>query len=214
MMANLRRLAWQYDLSPEQTRQVEELCKSYRPLMLNLASRLYRLFIIDQAIEVQDLVQHGCIGVIEACMRHWKRNGTGKIPYINLFIKNKMLEFLMQNGRKKDLRGTPLLVIGVGESAMLEYYEARYSRVRFDDTVLDQVENRLDTDCMKKRWGCYVERLSSRDRVILELRLGKQQTLAEISEVVPLTRERIRQIVKHHVEQFGNMIKMEVPHEN
>jgi RNA polymerase sigma factor (sigma-70 family) len=168
----------------------------------------------------RDLAQEGIIGVIDAARRFKSGKNASFLTYASWWIKNRIRRYMHCNrsivkppvsymggchkdgsSRSKSIKEDFSLNADVKDSCF-QYVDALHSESHHvDEMVLQDFFNKAKE---------VISSFPERDRVIMFMKFGLDgnghKNLREISEVVGVTRERVRQVVSSRILQ----IRMEI----
>lgn len=193
---------------------VRELAEGNLLLVARIANRHK-----GQGVPLDDLIQEGNIGLLEAARNFRPNHERGFVPYASLWIRKYMNEAVAKTGR----------VIRLPHNQEYEIYKAKMrgedpdipTRVSLDkpigedkdstlaDMILNsmpQVEIEIEMEEIKFRVGVAVKNLKDRDREIVFDYFGINREYSlntkEIAEKHAMTNVRVSQIVKASLEKM------------
>lgn len=193
---------------------VRELAEGNLLLVARIANRHK-----GQGVPLDDLIQEGNIGLLEAARNFRPNHERGFVPYASLWIRKYMNEAVAKTGR----------VIRLPHNQEYEIYKAKMrgedpdipTRVSLDkpigedkdstlaDMILNsmpQVEIEIEMEEIKFRVGIAVKNLKDRDREIVFDYFGINREYSlntkEIAEKHAMTNVRVSQIVKASLEKM------------
>jgi len=149
--------------------------EEYLPLIKKIARR-YK----NKGVEIEDLIQEGFIGVIEAENRYREELNVPFFKYALYWIKKKMVEAIIKNSKQK---------IHVN-LATIEIIEKNRRENEFLDERKVNLENLLEIE-----------------RLILEKLFIEGKSLMEISKELKISREKVRQIKQKAIMRLKNFNK-------
>jgi RNA polymerase nonessential primary-like sigma factor len=135
--------------------------EEYLPLIKKVAKG-YR----NKGVELEDLIQEGFIGLIEAKRRYKEEFNVSFSKYSLYWIKKQMVEAIIRNSKQK---------------------------VHLDSRVFRIVEENKEDEFLDDR-TIYLENLPEIERLILEKLFIEEKTLKEVAKELNITREKVRQI--------------------
>lgn len=142
--------------------------EDYIGLVKSLASKYTKL-----GLSFDDLVQEGVLGLIEAKKRFDAKKETAFSTYASYWIKNKIIEAI-RNEKKSSL----------------------YS-VELNDTVLaDLKENEPEAMVKRENKISIPEDFPKLEKKVLDYYFNYDKTYNEISEILKISREKVRQQIK------------------
>ena len=134
--------------------------EEYLPLIKKVAKG-YK----DKGVELEDLIQEGFIGLIEAKRRYKEEFNVSFSKYSLYWIKKQMVEAIIRNSKQK---------------------------VHLDSRVFRIVEENKEGFLDDRK--IYLENLPEIERLILEKLFIEEKTLKEVAKELNITREKVRQI--------------------
>jgi RNA polymerase sigma factor (sigma-70 family) len=135
--------------------------EEYLPLIKKVAKE-YK----NKGVELEDLIQEGFIGLIEAKRRYKEEFNVSFSKYSLYWIKKQMVEAIIRNSKQK---------------------------VHLDSRVFRIVEENKEDEFLDDR-KIYLENLPEIERLILEKLFIEEKTLKEVAKELNITREKVRQI--------------------
>lgn len=120
-------------------------------------------------VPFEDLVQEGLIGLIDAHKRYDETKGASFSTYSSYWIKKRILEAL----KKEHIQSL--------------------GAVELDDRVIGRDENN-ENEYTVSESICLPEKFPDIEAKVIKLYFENQNTLNEISELLGISRERVRQV--------------------
>ena len=141
-------------------------------------------------LSTDDLVSEGCIGLMKAAAKYDPSRGKPFVTFAAPYIRRSIEEAIARLQTSADVRSTDeSLPVGSANNYTLLNVLEDVNAGKADETA---EENTLTDDLLRA-----MHVLSEREQRVLNLYYGngyERQTMAEIGEVMQLTRERVRQI--------------------
>jgi len=154
--------------------------------------------------DLEDLVSIGTIGLIKAINTYKMDKNIKLATYASRCIDNEILMYLRKMKRKK------------GEVSFEDSlsYDSDGNELHLEDvlgTDKDIVTKGLDDELDKKLMLEEIEKLSSRDKEIIELRYGlnkrKEMTQKDVAALLGISQSYISRIEKKVIKRLKNIIK-------
>ena len=197
---------------------VRELAENNLLLVVRIANRHK-----GQGVPLEDLIQEGNIGLLEAARNFRPNHERGFVPYASLWIRKYMNEAVAKTGR----------VVRLPHNQEYEIYKAKMrgedpdvpTRVNLDKPIGDdegstladvllrsmpEVEVEIELEEIKFRVGVAVKSLKDRDREIVFDYFGIDREYSlntkEIAEKHAMTNVRVSQIVRSSLEKMKSLL--------
>jgi len=180
--------------------------KDYEPLVIKEVMRYQRFY---REVALDDLLQQGRLGVIDASKKHDGR-ATPFGCFARIYIKSRMKRWI--DSHRSDVRVPSHLSKTV--HLTMASMDAPLGADDDSRTLADllPVDEQTTTEADKADRYALIQRvmkgLKKRERTILLLRFWEDKTLEETGEAVGVTRERVRQIEFSLLKRFRRSINM------
>ena len=155
--------------------------------------------------DLEDLVSIGTIGLIKAINTYRLDKNIKLATYASRCIDNEILMYLRKIKRKKS-------EVSFEDSLS---YDAEGNELHLEDvlgTDKDIVTKGLDDELNKNIMLAEIEKLSSRDKEIIELRYGlnqkKEMTQKDVANLLGISQSYISRIEKKVIKRLKNIIKI------
>ena len=155
--------------------------------------------------DLEDLVSIGTIGLIKAINTYRLDKNIKLATYASRCIDNEILMYLRKIKRKKS-------EVSFEDSLS---YDAEGNELHLEDvlgTDNDIVTRGLDDELNKNIMLAEIEKLSSRDKEIIELRYGlnqkKEMTQKDVAKLLGISQSYISRIEKKVIKRLKNIIKI------
>lgn len=197
---------------------VRELAEGNLLLVVRIANRHK-----GQGVPLEDLIQEGNIGLLEAARNFRPNHERGFVPYASLWIRKYMNEAVAKTGR----------IVRLPHNQEYEIYKAKMrgedpdvpTRVSLDkpigeekdstlaDVILNaapEIEMEIELEQIRFQVGVAVSSLNDRDREIVFDYFGINREYSlntkEIAEKHSMTNVRVSQIVKASLEKMKELL--------
>ncbi len=155
--------------------------------------------------DLEDLVSIGTIGLIKAINTYRLDKNIKLATYASRCIDNEILMYLRKIKRKKS-------EVSFEDSLS---YDAEGNELHLEDvlgTDNDIVTRGLDDELNKNIMLAEIEKLSSRDKEIIELRYGlnqkKEMTQKDVAKLLGISQSYISRIEKKVIKRLKNIIRI------
>jgi len=205
-------------LPPPLTREEEELLLVRLPsgdpaVRSMLIERNLRLVVYiarkfeNTGINIEDLVSIGTIGLIKAVNTFDPEKNIKLATYASRCIENEILMYLRRNNkiRSEVSFDEPLNIDWDGNELLLSDVLGTEN-----DTIYKNIEDQVDRKLLKKA----LEKLSERERTIMELRFGlageEEKTQKDVADLLGISQSYIsrleKRIIKRLRKEFNKMV--------
>lgn len=156
-------------------------CEKYVGLIKSIARKY-----VYSGLSMEDLVQEGMIGLLEAKERFDESKGAAFSTYATFWIKKRIIESI-----NKEVKETN-------------------KRVEYNDSI-DQKRKTSDNNEYPDDEKCIVipEEFPAEEREVLDLHFNQGKTLSEMAAIKGLSRERIRQIKQKGLRRLKSKVDPE-----
>ncbi|ADU97418.1 sigma-70 family RNA polymerase sigma factor [Thermovibrio ammonificans] len=185
------------------TKTRKELVLEHLPLVKKVANRIYRR-IPEGAVEFEELVNTGVIGLIKAIERY-DENRAKFSTYAYIKIRGEILDYLrkldflprsvrekVKNGDLDDLKEGVASFISIEEKLF-----ADSDRFTVKDTLAspdDGPEERMLLEDAKEKLTEAIKKLSEKEQLVLQLIFVEELDLKSIGEILGISVSRVSQI--------------------
>ncbi|UFJ41935.1 RNA polymerase sporulation sigma factor SigE [Brevibacillus humidisoli] len=205
-------------LPPPLTREEEELLLARLPsgdaaVRSMLIERNLRLVVYiarkfeNTGINIEDLVSIGTIGLIKAVNTFDPQKNIKLATYASRCIENEILMYLRRNNkiRSEVSFDEPLNIDWDGNELLLSDVLGTEN-----DTIYRNIEDQVDRKLLKKA----LDKLSDRERTIMELRFGlrgeEEKTQKDVADLLGISQSYIsrleKRIIKRLRKEFNKMV--------
>jgi RNA polymerase sporulation-specific sigma factor len=205
-------------LPPPLTREEEEILLSRLPsgdsaVRSMLIERNLRLVVYiarkfeNTGINIEDLVSIGTIGLIKAVNTFDPEKNIKLATYASRCIENEILMYLRRNNkiRSEVSFDEPLNIDWDGNELLLSDVLGTDN-----DTIYRNIEDQVDRKLLKKA----LDKLSERERIIMELRFGlageEEKTQKDVADLLGISQSYIsrleKRIIKRLRKEFNKMV--------
>ncbi|HZG16712.1 MAG TPA: RNA polymerase sporulation sigma factor SigE [Candidatus Bathyarchaeia archaeon] len=205
-------------LPPPLTREEEEILLSRLPsgdaaVRSMLIERNLRLVVYiarkfeNTGINIEDLVSIGTIGLIKAVNTFDPEKNIKLATYASRCIENEILMYLRRNNkiRSEVSFDEPLNIDWDGNELLLSDVLGTEN-----DTIYKNIEDQVDRKLLKKA----LDKLSERERIIMELRFGlageEEKTQKDVADLLGISQSYIsrleKRIIKRLRKEFNKMV--------
>jgi RNA polymerase sporulation-specific sigma factor len=205
-------------LPPPLTREEEELLLGRLPsgdpaVRAMLIERNLRLVVYiarkfeNTGINIEDLVSIGTIGLIKAVNTFDPDKNIKLATYASRCIENEILMYLRRNNkiRSEVSFDEPLNIDWDGNELLLSDVLGTEN-----DTIYKNIEDQVDRKLLKKA----LDKLSDRERIIMELRFGlageEEKTQKDVADLLGISQSYIsrleKRIIKRLRKEFNKMV--------
>ncbi|MED1725887.1 RNA polymerase sporulation sigma factor SigE [Brevibacillus parabrevis] len=205
-------------LPPPLTREEEELLLGRLPtgdpaVRGMLIERNLRLVVYiarkfeNTGINIEDLVSIGTIGLIKAVNTFDPEKNIKLATYASRCIENEILMYLRRNNkiRSEVSFDEPLNIDWDGNELLLSDVLGTEN-----DTIYKNIEDQVDRKLLKKA----LDKLSERERIIMELRFGlageEEKTQKDVADLLGISQSYIsrleKRIIKRLRKEFNKMV--------
>jgi RNA polymerase sporulation-specific sigma factor len=205
-------------LPPPLTREEEEILLSRLPsgdsaVRSMLIERNLRLVVYiarkfeNTGINIEDLVSIGTIGLIKAVNTFDPEKNIKLATYASRCIENEILMYLRRNNkiRSEVSFDEPLNIDWDGNELLLSDVLGTDN-----DTIYKNIEDQVDRKLLKKA----LDKLSERERIIMELRFGlageEEKTQKDVADLLGISQSYIsrleKRIIKRLRKEFNKMV--------
>jgi RNA polymerase sporulation-specific sigma factor len=205
-------------LPPPLTREEEEILLSRLPsgdsaVRSMLIERNLRLVVYiarkfeNTGINIEDLVSIGTIGLIKAVNTFDPEKNIKLATYASRCIENEILMYLRRNNklRSEVSFDEPLNIDWDGNELLLSDVLGTEN-----DTIYRNIEDQVDRKLLKKA----LDKLSERERIIMELRFGlageEEKTQKDVADLLGISQSYIsrleKRIIKRLRKEFNKMV--------
>ncbi len=145
--------------------RLTKLCMDYLPMIKSIATK-YK----GNGVPLEDLIQEGFLGLLEAEKRFEPSNGSKFSTYAFYWIKKKIVEAV----RREKIQTMRLLEL--------------------NEEILEDNNRNEDYKGMNLDISSIAKNLSQLEQKIFELHFQEGKTLSQIAEELGIRREKVRQI--------------------
>lgn len=205
-------------LPPPLSREEEEILLSRLPsgdaaVRSMLIERNLRLVVYiarkfeNTGINIEDLVSIGTIGLIKAVNTFDPEKNIKLATYASRCIENEILMYLRRNNkiRSEVSFDEPLNIDWDGNELLLSDVLGTEN-----DTIYKNIEDQVDRKLLKKA----LDKLSERERIIMELRFGlageEEKTQKDVADLLGISQSYIsrleKRIIKRLRKEFNKMV--------
>lgn len=205
-------------LPPPLTREEEEILLTRLPsgdvaVRSMLIERNLRLVVYiarkfeNTGINIEDLVSIGTIGLIKAVNTFDPEKNIKLATYASRCIENEILMYLRRNNkiRSEVSFDEPLNIDWDGNELLLSDVLGTEN-----DTIYKNIEDQVDRKLLKKA----LDKLSDRERIIMELRFGlageEEKTQKDVADLLGISQSYIsrleKRIIKRLRKEFNKMV--------
>ncbi|GAA4715642.1 RNA polymerase sporulation sigma factor SigE [Brevibacillus fulvus] len=205
-------------LPPPLTREEEEILLARLPsgdaaVRSMLIERNLRLVVYiarkfeNTGINIEDLVSIGTIGLIKAVNTFDPEKNIKLATYASRCIENEILMYLRRNNkiRSEVSFDEPLNIDWDGNELLLSDVLGTEN-----DTIYKNIEDQVDRKLLKKA----LDKLSERERIIMELRFGlageEEKTQKDVADLLGISQSYIsrleKRIIKRLRKEFNKMV--------
>ena len=159
----------------------------------------------NTGVDLEDLVSIGTIGLIKGVNTYKLDKNIKLATYASRCIDNEILMFLRKNKRRRT-------EVSFEDSLS---YDAEGNELHLEDilgTEPDIVTSGIEKESDKKLLSIEISKLSPRDRQIMTLRYGldntEEMTQKDVANVLGISQSYISRIEKKVIKKLKNVIKM------
>ena len=196
----------------EETRAIEQLdtiyAKEARALLIehNLRLVVYIAKKFDNTgVGVEDLISIGTIGLIKAINTFNKDKNIKLATYASRCIENEILMYLRRNSKTR-------MEVSIDEPLNVDWDGNELLLSDILGTDEDVIYRDLETEMERKLLNKAIEKLSQRERTIVELRfglsnpLGEEKTQKEVADMLGISQSYISRLEKKIIKRLKKEI--------
>lgn len=158
----------------------------------------------NTSVGVEDLISIGTIGLIKAINTFKTDKNIKLATYASRCIENEILMYLRRNNKTK-------LEVSIDEPLNVDWDGNELLLSDILGTETDEVYGHLEEEVNRRLLGCAMEKLSGREREIVEMRFGlagsREMTQKEVAERMGISQSYISRLEKKIIGRLQSEIR-------
>ena len=158
----------------------------------------------NTGVGVEDLISIGTIGLIKAINTFNPVKNIKLATYASRCIENEILMYLRRNNKTK-------LEVSIDEPLNVDWDGNELLLSDILGTETDEVYGHLEEEVNRRLLGCAMEKLSGREREIVEMRFGlagsREMTQKEVAERMGISQSYISRLEKKIIGRLQSEIR-------